>query len=296
MDTILHILASLWDFVGRAVISSFPILDTLFVIGAGCLGLLLYKRIRPEIKEIIIKCLGIGVILFAVSELWNSFFVLQEGRFEAEGSFLAIIALLIGWLFGEALALDRLLGRLGLVIHRIFEDKEPTAAKGKGKRAEPSPEEVALLTLRREERAKGFLVAVTLCSFSSLVFTHFLEGRMTNDPIPMLIKLAFDFVLVFGLSSVYGSGVPFAGAFVLLNQAELGLAYSIFGDFFTPKLMGQLSLVGGAILLAGGICLCLGKRFRAANLIPALLIPILYTGVMDKIEEAVEAALEKKEK
>ena len=142
----------------------------------------------------------------------------------------------------------------------------------------------------------GFLVAVTLCSFSSLVFTHFLEGRMTNDPIPMLIKLAFDFVLVFGLSSVYGSGVPFAGAFVLLNQAELGLAYSIFRDFFTPKLMGQLSLVGGAILLAGGICLCLGKRFRAANLIPALLIPILYTGVMDKIEEAVEAALEKKEK
>ena len=295
MDAILNILTQLWEFLSRVIISAFPILNAIFIIGAGCLGMLLYGKFKPGVRDIIIKCLGIGVILFAISELWNSFFVLQEGRFETEGTLLVVISLLIGWLFGEAIGLDVLLGKLGLVIHRLFEEKEPEV-KGKAKKPEPTPEEIALLTLKREDRATGFLVATTLCGFSSLAFTHFLEGRMTDDPIPMLIKLAFDFVLVFWLASVYGSGVPFASAMTLINLGELGIAYSLFGDFFTPKLMGQLSLVGGVILLAGGICLCLGKRFRAANLIPALFIPVIYTAVMTKTEEIIEGILEKDKK
>ena len=293
MDAILHILTQLWEFLSRVIISAFPILNALFIIGAGCLGMLLYGKLKPFVRDIVIKCIGIGVVLFAVSELWDSFFVLRDGQLETEGTLLVVISLLIGWLFGEAIGLDILLGKLGLVIHRLFEEKEPA---GKGKKPEPTEEEIALLTVKREERATGFVVAATLCGFSSLAFTHFLEGRMNDDPIPMLIKLAFDFVLVFWLASVYGSGVPFASVFVLLNLGELGIAYSLFGDFFTPKLMGQLSLVGGVILLAGGICLCLGKRFRAANLIPALFIPMIYTAVMTKTEEIIEGILEKDKK
>ena len=288
MDAILNILTQLWEFLSRVIISAFPILNALFIIGAGCLGILLYGKFKAGVRDIIIKCIGIGVILFAVSELWSSFFVLQEGRFETEGTLLVVISLLIGALFGEALRLDILLGKLGLFIHRLFEESEHA---GKDKKPEPTPEEIALLTLKREDRATGFLVTATLCGFSSLAFTHFLEGRMTDDPIPMLIKLAFDALLVFWLASVYGAGVPFGSVVVLLNLGELGIAYSLFGDFFTPKLIGQLSLVGGVILLAGGICLCLGKRFRAANLIPALFIPIIYTAVMTKTEELVDKLL-----
>ena len=288
MDAILNILTQLWEFLSRVIISAFPILNALFIIGAGCLGMQLYGKFKPFVRDIIIRCIGIGVVLFAVSELWNSFFVLRDGQLETEGTLLVVISLLIGWLFGEAIGLDILLGKLGLVIHRLFEEKEPA---GKAKKPEPTEEGLALLTIKREERATGFVVTATLCGFSSLAITHFLEGRMNDDPIPMLIKLAFDFVLVFWLASVYGSGVPFGSVVVLLNLGELGIAYSLFGDFFTPKLIGQLSLVGGVILLAGGICLCLGKRFRAANLIPALFIPIIYTAVMTKTEELVNKLL-----
>ena len=294
MNTILELLTSLWDLVSRAIISAFPILNTVIIMGAGCLGMLLYGRFKSSVRDIIIKALGIAVVLFAISELWNSFFVLQDGLIETEGTLLVVIALPMGWLFGEALAIDQGLGKLGLLLHKIFEEKEPEPVKGKGPKPEPSPEETARLVLTREDRATGFIIAFTLCGFSSLLFTRFLEGRINDDPIPMLIKLAFDFVLVFWLASVYGSGVPFAGISVLVSEGALGIAYSVWGDFFTPKLLGQLALVGGMILLFGGISLCRGKRFRAANLIPALFIPIIYTAVMDKVEAAVEDALDKK--
>jgi uncharacterized membrane protein YqgA involved in biofilm formation len=291
MDTILELLTTLWGIVSRAVISAFPLLNTVIIIGGGCLGMLLYGRFKAGTRDIVIKALGIAVVLFAISELWNSFFVLQDGMIETEGTLLAVVALPLGWLFGEALAIDQGLGKLGLLLHRLFEEKEPV---GKEKKPEPTPEETARLTLAREERATGFIIAFTLCGFTSLLFTRFLEGRMTDDPIPMLIKLAFDLVLAFGLASAYGSGVSYGGVFALLVQGELGLAYSIWGDFFTPALLGQLSLVGGAILLASGICLCRGKKFHAANFIPALFIPIIYTAVMNKVDEAVEAAKDKK--
>ena len=295
MDRILELLASLWEVVSRAIISAFPLLNTVIILGAGCLGMLLYGHFKRSTRDIIIKALGIAVVLFAVSELWNSFFVLQDGLIETEGTLLVVISLPMGWLFGEALAIDRGLGKLGLLLHRIFEEKEPDLP-GRGQKSEPSPEELARLTLTREDRATGFIIAFTLCGFSSLLFTRFLEGRMNDDPIPMLIKLAFDFVLVFWLAAVYGSGVPFAGLSVLVSEGALGIAYSVWGDFFTPKLTGQLALVGGMILLLGGISLCRGKRFRAANLLPALFIPIIYTAVMEKVETAVEEALDKKKR
>lgn len=286
MNTMLELLTSLWAVISRVVISAYPIINTAIVVVAGFLGKSLCGRFRASTRDIIIKALGIAVILFSISELWNSLFVLQEGQIEAEGTMLAVIALPLGFLFGEALSIDHGLGKLGLLLHGMLEKKDPSS---KSKKPQLTSEEAARLILNREDIAKGFIIAFTLCGFSSLIFTHFLEGRMNDDPIPMLIKLAFDFVLVFWLASVYGDGVPFAGISVLVSEGALGIAYSLWGDFFTPKLLGQVALVGSVILLIGGISLCRGKRFRAANLIPALFIPIVYTAAMDKIKEAGDA-------
>ena len=286
MNTISELLQGLWALISRAVISAFPLIDTTFVVFAGILGVRLYGRFKPSTRDIILKALGIGVVLFAVVELWNGLFVLQDGKIETEGTMLAVIALPLGYLFGEALAVDRLLGKLGIWLHSLYEKKGSTP---KDKKPQLTPEGAARLVLNREDTATGFIIATTLCGFSSLIFSRFLEGRISDDPIPMLIKLAFDLVLVFWLAAIYGSGVSFAGVFVLITEGALGISYSLWGDFFTPKLLGQLTLVGGMILLLGGISICRGKRFRAANLIPALFVPILFTGVMGKIEEAADA-------
>ena len=54
MDAILNILTQLWEFLSRVIISAFPILNALFIIGAGCLGMLLYGKFKPFVRDIII--------------------------------------------------------------------------------------------------------------------------------------------------------------------------------------------------------------------------------------------------
>jgi hypothetical protein len=65
MNTILELLNSLWGLVSRAVISAFPILNTVIILGAGLLGMLLYGRWKRNTRDIIVKCIGIAVILFS---------------------------------------------------------------------------------------------------------------------------------------------------------------------------------------------------------------------------------------
>ena len=291
MNAILAFLQPLWSFLSQVILSAFPILNTAIVVGAGVLGMRLHGRFRTSARDIILRAVGIAVILFSINELWNSFFILEDGVIEAEGTLLAFISLPVGWLVGEALSIDRGLGKLGLFLHSVFEKPD---ASTQAKKTQLSPEETARLVLAREECATGFIIATTLSCFSSLIFTGFMEGRINGDPIPMLIKLAFDFLLIFWLATVYGSGVPFAAIPVLLSEGIMGISYSLWTDFFTPKLLGQLSIVGGAILLFGGISLCRGKRFFAAKLIPALFIPILYTSIMNRADEIAEESKSKK--
>ena len=58
----------------------------------------------------------------------------------------------------------------------------------------------------------------------------------------------------------------------------------------TNALVNQFCLIGAVILIATGLGLGLGKRIRAADFIPAYLIPVVYGLVMLLVNKLVEAA------
>ena len=293
-ESIKEALAPVVAFLTKALITGFPFINTFLILTAGLLGTSLYGKPKPHVRRLLLRCLGIAVILFGVSQLWDAWFVLEEGKLEADGTMLAVISVLIGWLFGEALMLDKLLAYMGISLTRFFAPKPTPAEIAKAKKAEPNPERLAAEKRRLQDTADGFVIATTLCGFSSMLITGYLEGRTMNDPIPMLIKLAFDVVLVFCLAVAYGGSPSLAAIPTLLTQLALWLVDAKWGDVLTVTLTGQLAIVGGVILLCGGICLALGKRFRAANLIPALFIPIVFTLAADKVTEAVEEKVDSK--
>ena len=295
LETVRELYTLLVQFLIKILISSFPVVNALFIMGAGSLGFLLYKRLKPTAKDIITRSLGLAVLLLGVSEIWECLFVLEDNKLEITGTMLVVFSLLVGLLFGYALNLDGAFGKLGLLLHRIVlgNSNAKPADAAKGKKEELPPELLAAQLLEKRNCAEGFTMAVVLCGFSSLLITNFLTGRMTDDPVPLLIKLAIDFVCVFLLASVYGSGVPFAGVVVLISEGVLGLVYTWWGDILTPEVLDQTALIGAVILLLCGITLCTGKKLRPANLIPALFIPVIYTFLMTKIEDSVKEKQDK---
>ena len=277
----------------HALVSGFPFIDVFIILVAGILGTSLYEKPNAQIKHLMRKLLGVAVVLFGINELWQSLFVLQEGVLEAKGTLLVVISVLLGWLFGEALMMDRLLAKLGILLSRCFAPKPSPMELAQMKKSNPTPEEISTEAQKLRDCADGFVIATVLCGFSSTLFTGFLEGRASGEAAPLLIKLTFDMVLVFTLAVIYGNGASLASIPVLFMELGLWLVDAKWSQILTEDLMRQTAMVGSIILISGGVCLMYGKRFRAANLIPGLFLPCALTLSVNKITDAVEEKVTK---
>jgi uncharacterized protein len=78
------------------------------------------------------------------------------------------------------------------------------------------------------------------------------------------------------LASILGIGVIFSAISVLLYQGFIFLLASSAQGFLTPEIIRALSMVGNILLIAIGINFMEIKKIKVANMLPALLIPIIY--------------------
>ena len=114
--------------ISDAVHSSFPLINLILPLIAGCLGCLICGKIRDSLRDTLLRALGLLVFLMGGVELWNGFFVLQTAEFETKGTLLVLVSLVAGYLLGYGLNLDLSLGKLGLWLYRLFVKDKPTKA------------------------------------------------------------------------------------------------------------------------------------------------------------------------
>ena len=277
MIAILDWLQHAWETICDFVLTTFPLLNLLLMIIAGCLGALLTGKLKEPLRDTLLRALGLLVILMGGVELWDGFFVLQTGQFETVGTVLVIFALIGGYVMGSAFELDRALGRLGnWLFHRFFKKKATKPAPSAAREHAPS--------------AEGFMLATVVCAFSSTTIYSILQGEptATDGALPLLVRLGFHVVIFFMLAALFGSGITLASIPVFAVQGILLVVTSQWGDLITHTLMNQFRLIGAVILIATGIALGQGKRVRAAKFIPAYSIPVIYGLVMLWVSKLIE--------
>lgn len=278
LDGLEKFLRTIYGYISNTVILTFPLLNTVLIVMAGCFGSMLYHKVRPAHKDVLLKALGIAAIIMGFSQFWDGFFTLDIGQFETKGTMLVLFALLLGYVLGDALALDRYIGRLGLWLNRLFAKKPDPAAKsgtaaGKAAKKSATPE---LAKAEDRSLSEGFILACVFCAFSAPTIRSAIEFQTAEDAAPLLVKLGFDIAVIFTLSIIYGTGVTFVAAPVLAVEGIFLLSYTLFTSFLTPDLVNQLCLIGAVMLITAGIRLGLGQKSRAANFIPAYLIPVVW--------------------
>ncbi len=134
----------------------------------------------------------------------------------------------------------------------------------------------------------GFAIAAVICALSPVAFTGaFADGLYAETDI-LFTKAIMDALIVFALSTVYGSGATFAALPVLVVQGILTLVSLFAFELLTPTLMDQLTVIASIITIGAGACLCLGRRWRVVNLLPSLLISPIYGLAMHFVEKTID--------
>jgi uncharacterized membrane protein YqgA involved in biofilm formation len=85
--------------------------------------------------------------------------------------------------------------------------------------------------------------------------------------------------MVMVLASVYGVGALFSALAVGVYQGIFTVFGVFIADFMTDSLIVSLSGVGSVLIFAVGLNLLWPKKIRVGNLLPALLVPVIWEAV-----------------
>lgn len=230
------------------------IVNCITVIVGSSIGLLARKGIPTRLQEAMMKVLGIATMFIGISGTLAEMLVVTEDGLSTQGTMLMILSLVIGTVVGELLRVEERLESLG--------DKLKT------------------LKLFRHANAtftEGFVTATLVTSIGAMsIIGSFNDGLGLGAEL-LYTKSILDFVSTMIFASTLGVGVLCSFVPMGLYQGLLTLLARFLQPLFVGTTMiSDLSLVGSVLIFAIGINLFAGKQIKVGNMLPALLVPIVY--------------------
>ncbi len=228
------------------------IINTIAVIVGGLLGLLLKNGIAKRFESILMQALGLATIFIGASGVFKYMLIVEDGSIATRGTMLLIFSLVLGCLIGQWLDIEAKMEILGIKLK-------------------------ALVGMKNDSRfVEGFVTASLIVCVGAMAIVGAMQDGLSGDCTMLVAKALLDFALVAILASAYGVGAIFSAVPIFLYQGAITLIAAMFGAVIQDTLIETLSFVGSALIFCVGVNLVREKTFRVANMLPALLIPIVW--------------------
>ncbi len=210
------------------------------VIIGSLLGLILHTKINESFKRVVY--VGAGMISLILG--------IKMGLVTTRIVFMAL-ALIIGGILGEWWNVEGGILRFGDFLKKRFAKKE----SGK-------------------DFAGGFLNAsVLFCVGAMTLVGAFKAGAEGNYDL-ILTKSVMDGFMAIMLTAAMGIGVAFSAITILVYQGGITLLAGVLQPLVNELLLGELTAVGGVLVIMIGLNLIGLSKLKTANYIPALLVTI----------------------
>jgi uncharacterized protein len=222
------------------------VINALAIVAGSLLGLLLKKGLSKRFQAAIFTAAGITTIVIGVQ------MALKTGHILA-----LALALILGGLLGTAIRIEDSVLSLGERLKNRF-------ARG---------EEGGNFAL-------GFLNASVLyCSGAMAIIGSFKAGT-EGDYTILFTKSILDGTLSVLFASAMGVGVAFSAVSVFVYQGLLTLVSIWLKPYVTPLMLGELTGIGGALVLMIGFSLLDIKKLKTGDFLPSLLFTVLFVLAM----------------
>lgn len=226
------------------------IVNSLAIVVAGLLGFAVKKAVPNKMEKPIMQMIGLAVILIAIEGFLSSTITVQDGQFKTSGEILTLVSLVVGVAIGEALKLDDAIGNFG----KYIEKKAGI-----------------------DGFAKSFVTASILFCVGAMAIFGPLQDGISGDSSVLFVKSAIDGITAFILSATLGIGVCFAGVSVFVYQGATALLAIFIAPSISPQMMNNICMVGYAIMITIGTNMLEMTKVKTINIVPAMVVPIIYT-------------------
>lgn len=215
------------------------------IILGALLGIVLRNGIKDEYKNTIMDGIGLSVLIIGIM-----------GAIETKNIILIIGSIVLGSIIGEIIGIEDKLNSFGLNMERKF---------GKGD----------------ANFSKGFVMASLVYCIGAMAIVGSLESGLTGNHETLFAKSILDGISAIIFASTLGIGVAFSAIPVFIYQGAITLLANIINTILTNNMINEMSAVGGVLILAIGINQLGIKKIRIGNMLPAVIVPILYYLIVD---------------
>lgn len=228
------------------------LINTAAVVFGGLLGLMLKNGVAKNFESILMKSLGLATIFIGASGVLKYMLVIDGTTLATQGTMLLIFSLVFGCLIGQWVDLESKMESIGIKLKN------------------------AVKVQNDNHFVEGFVTTSLIICVGAMAIVGSMQDGLSGDSSMLIAKSLLDFAIVTVLASTYGVGVVFSAAAIFISQGSITLIAAIFGSVISAVLIEQLSFVGSALIFCVGANLVKEKTFPVANMLPALLIPVLY--------------------
>lgn len=217
------------------------IANAIGIILGGLIGLFLKRFIKDSYSESIMNGIGISVVVIGITSTIKS-----------ENMLLVVISIVLGTLLGEIVDIETKLNKLGVMIGSKFQNSDNSSF------------------------SKAFVTTTLIYCVGAMAILGALESGLKGDHTTLYTKSILDGITAVIFASTMGIGVIFSSIPVFLYQGTIVLLASVLKEVFTDELILELSAVGGIMIIAIGLNILQLKKIKIGNMLPALLVPIVY--------------------
>ncbi len=227
----------------------------LMVIG-GLVGLLCRGGLKERFRETLMQACGLATIFIGASGALQMIFRVGEGGLETGYTMLIVLSLVIGGLCGEAINIEKRLDSLGEKLRNLVKAKSDNRF------------------------VEGFVTVSLVTCVGAMAICGPLEEGLTGNSQTLFVKSILDMVITAVFASVYGIGAIFGALSVGVYQGLITLFAVFISPFMSDHLIMTLSGIGSVLIFGVGLNLIAPKKCKVGNLLPALLVPVAYEGIL----------------
>lgn len=217
-------------------------------------GLLLGAGLNQKFQDTMMKALGLAVMFIGLSGAMQGLMTVKENMLGTTNWMIMIVSLAMGAFLGEWIDIEGRLERVGEWLKRSL--------KVQGKKG--------------QDFVEGFVSSSLLYCIGAMAIVGSLKDGLEGDSSVLCIKGIIDGIVSIFISSTLGIGVLFSVIPLGLYQGSITVGAKYVERFLNDTLILQISTIGSVLIFAIGINMIFGKKIKCGNLLPAVLIPVLY--------------------
>ncbi len=245
-----------WRSIGSITINFKPwamtgtIVNAITIVVGSVVGSLANRGLKDKYKQVLYT--GLGLASFGIG--LNAFISYMP---KSEYPVLFIASIAIGGVIGTALNLD---ARFKHIVEGRSKKKKQMAAD-----ADP-----------RSNLAEGLSTAILLYCIGPLSMLGPVISALNGDNTFLYTNATLDLVSSFVFATTYGIGMILAAPVLFIWQGTFFLIAKISSEAVSDSLMAELLIVGGLLITCSGLTLLKIKDCKTLNLLPSLLVPVVW--------------------